>query len=233
VRAWGDGEAGTAAPDLTQVSAIASTQRAFASLSEDGSVTSWGEADAGGDGAPAGSFTAIASTSSAFAALATNGSIAVWGDAARGGRAAPTVSSGFLELFSNKVRAAAPPSSLPIRARCVEDQGAHPPYLRAPSCLLGSMRLRHSHSTVPSTAGACGVLGVTAPASWGSLALKLSPPQPPPSLLCTRMDGLARGEITVPCHRPHVPYRRCPAHRLNFASSRRPLAHLLLCQTRG
>jgi hypothetical protein len=73
---WGDSDwGGTGAPSDNGYTKIYSTERAFAALKADGSITAWGRSDEGGTGAPSDNgYTKIYSAGYAFAALKADGS---------------------------------------------------------------------------------------------------------------------------------------------------------------
>ncbi len=102
---------GTGAPTDSGYTAIYSTERAFAAVKSDGSITAWGNASYGGTGAPTDSgYTAIYSTDRAFAALKSDGSVTVWGnDTAGGGADAPSgaQNSDFIHVYATKYAFAA------------------------------------------------------------------------------------------------------------------------------
>ncbi|KAJ9465844.1 hypothetical protein DIPPA_32558 [Diplonema papillatum] len=94
--AWGDtNDGGDASPvsGTTGVSAVYSTDQAYAAVTDAGSCATWGSAFFGGDSQTvstqlAAAVAAVYSTSSAFAALKADGSVTAWGSASGGGDAA-------------------------------------------------------------------------------------------------------------------------------------------------
>jgi formylglycine-generating enzyme required for sulfatase activity/glycosidase len=94
----------------SNVTAIYSSQNAFAAVKSDGSVVAWGGASYGGNSsAVAGSLssnvTAVYSTVSAFAALKRDGSLVTWGNASGGGDSssvAGSLSSNVTAVYSTE-----------------------------------------------------------------------------------------------------------------------------------
>ena len=123
VVSWGDasrgGDSSSVASELyNSVSAIYSTDWAFAALKDDGSVVTWGPGNYGGDSSVFGwlglniisvaselssGVTTIYSNEYAFAALKDDGSVVTWGDAIRGGDSssvASELSNGVSAIYS-------------------------------------------------------------------------------------------------------------------------------------
>ena len=108
--AWGDTISWYEnAPGGTYVN-IVSTDKAFAALKEDGSITVWGSLDYGGSTTNGSSYTRaptdtgyvkIFSTNRAFAALKEDGSVKAWGGTSHGGTD-PGITSGVVNIFSFK-----------------------------------------------------------------------------------------------------------------------------------
>ena len=101
------------APSSSTFVNIFSTEKAFAALKADGSITAWGNNRHGGYGEPTDNgYVTISSTNSVFAALKADGSIYGWGDidyattTIRGRSNAPT-GNGYTEIFANNYAFAA------------------------------------------------------------------------------------------------------------------------------
>ena len=101
------------------MSAIYSTQYAFAALKTDGSVVAWGMGSYGGDSSSVSSLlasgvSAISSTGFAFAALKTDGSVVTWGMGSHGGDSSSVSSllaSGVSAIYSTAGAFATLPAS--------------------------------------------------------------------------------------------------------------------------
>jgi alpha-tubulin suppressor-like RCC1 family protein len=99
----------------SNVTAVSSTEDAFAALKSNGSVVTWGHSGYGGDSSSvdaslSSGVTAVYSNLSAFAALKGDGSVVTWGASNLGGDSssvAESLRSGVLKVYSNEYAFAA------------------------------------------------------------------------------------------------------------------------------
>ena len=89
------------------VTAIASTEQAFAALKDDGSVVAWGDPDEGGDASAvsadlASGVASIYASQAAFVALKDDSSIVVWGSDYEGGIVPQPLEGGVCEIVAYK-----------------------------------------------------------------------------------------------------------------------------------